>query len=101
MQKEQEALLNFVKMHTQKAEISQERCAYLVDYKEEGIPLTVALDKYKREDFIQSPKIDMNSDMCRWLVRQMDTYDTKKEILIGLIFNSHTVLAHVVTIRPD
>lgn len=99
MQKEQQALINFINLHAHKASISKnEKCVYLTKYRESGIPLNVTLDKLKEEDIIKN--YDLNHRLTQWVLEQLKTYDPHKEIIIGLDFGEF-LLTHVIKLEAD
>lgn len=99
MQKEQEALKNFINLHAHKATICKhEKCVYLTNYRESGIPLNEVLSKLKEEDIIQ--KYDLNHKLTQWVMNQLNTYDPQKEVIIGLDFGDF-LLTHVIKLEAD
>ena len=95
------ALNSFVKVHGSKLKKNAsngERCAYLVRYSESGIPLNLELNqdfRFTRQEIVD--RFDRTSTPIRWLLQQVTSYDQDTSHVIGLIFDSQTVYAHVVT----
>ena len=98
MEKERKALDAFVTIHAKKALLSKERCVYLVQYNESGIPIDVTLERYTFDKLLNAFNTD--STLVKWLLKQINSYDVDKEILIGLKFSTTNVLAHVVRVTP-
>tara|TARA_B100001778_G_C18531379_1_gene603793 strand:- start:475 stop:777 length:303 start_codon:yes stop_codon:yes gene_type:complete len=99
MEKERRELDAFVQMHAKKAELTKDPCVYLVECKQNGIPSDITLERFSRDVFMKT--FDLNSTLVQWVVKQMDSYDVKKEIVIGLIFARNSILTHVVRVIPD
>ena len=100
MEEEQTALLNFINLHAKKSFIDpRQRQIFLTNYSQEGVALDVHLDILTYDDIIC--KYDMNDTLIRWVLKQMSSYDTASEVVIGLIFRNETILAHVLKLKPD
>lgn len=98
MENEQSALTAFVQVHAPKAQLHKERCAFLTQYKENGISIDTVLERYTLDKITRMFEIN---PLTRWLINQMQTYDPDKEVIIGLIFSQENILAHVVRLKVD
>ena len=92
--KVEQALISFVNVHARKVEVSNDRCVYLAEYNENGVNVDVVLKQYTIEQIISN--FDTNDQLIRWLIQQIQTYNVKKEIVLGLIFSKSEILAHVI-----
>ena len=102
MEKEQHELLSFVKLHANKARITKDRCAHLVEFKNGRIPIDCTLTTMTHDDILlyfsdkDKNKSPLDKPLVRWLMQQIATYDNDKEVIMGIIFSEEIVLAHVV-----
>lgn len=96
MDQQQNALLAFVKLHGSRLKVScaTSRVAHLARYSKSGNPLDIALEMYTIERVIA--EMDKESPPVRWLIRQIQTYDTVSQRVLGLIFDPRTAYAHVI-----
>jgi hypothetical protein len=98
MEREQATLNAFVQVHGHKATKSSkyERIVHLAHNSEQGISIDATLTQYTIDDLVDHKLLNADSQLVRWLYRQIKTYDVDKEHVIGLIFDENTVLAHVI-----
>lgn len=94
MQFEQQQLRSFVSLHAHKARLTSERCAYLAEYKETGMPINLELKALNVEEILET--FDRESGLVHWLLKQVSTYNCDTQVIIGLIFSPSVVLAHVI-----
>lgn len=99
MEAEQKALLSFINLHAKKAKLTKDRCIYLTDFVEAGIPLNTPLTSMTLDDVLEA--FDTASPLVQWVLKQISTYDVDKEVLVGLKFSKQTVLAHALRLIPD
>lgn len=100
MEKEREALLNFINLHAHKASIDKvNRCVYITKFHESGIKLDVVLDKLSQDDILR--KFNKNSTLVHWVLNQLNTYNQDKEVIIGLEFSNEVLLTHVIKLEMD
>ena len=95
---EQRELKGFIDLHGFKARHhpTNQRVAHLYEYSSRGIPLNATLMQYTLEDVTSAFYTD--SVLVRWLIQQIQTYDTTTEHIVGLIFDKSMVLAQVIRI---
>tara|TARA_E500000178_G_scaffold356156_1_gene432023 strand:- start:2420 stop:2719 length:300 start_codon:yes stop_codon:yes gene_type:complete len=94
MERERKVFKVFLSMHASKALATEEPVAYLQFY-DECIPADAPLIKFTREDIIDCSELDHNSELVRFLLHQMTTYDCRTQRIVGLIFNKNTVISDV------
>lgn len=99
MEREQEELRRFINLHASKAALSAERRLHLATWSASGVPLDVELATWSVEDVFRA--FSQESMLVRWTMRQLQTYDVDREIVIGLDFGDGKLLAHVVRLVPD
>lgn len=99
MEREQEELRNFINLHACKATLSQERRIHLMDWSPAGTALDAELAVFTIDDVLKSHNAE--NTLVRWTLRQLQTYDVDKEIVIGLNFGSDKLLSHVIRLIPD
>lgn len=96
MEREQRALESYVKLHGHKLKgvVRSEPTAFLVPYTERGVWLDATMTAYGVEQVKR--EFDTEDATVRFLLHQMHTYDPSSCNILGLIFDTKTVLAHVV-----
>jgi len=57
--------------------------------------MTDAFVAFTREDVVG--EFDTNSELVRWLLHQMSTYESTKQCIVGLVFDNETILSDVLT----
>lgn len=55
--------------------------------------MTDAFVAFTREDVVE--EFDTNSELVRWLLQQMSTYEPTKQCIVGLVFDKITILSDV------
>jgi hypothetical protein len=90
-------LFNLVlSMHHHKAKIKKEPTAYLLkreDCMNPNSPLVAYKEKHLLSNF------NHDSKQFQWLMKQFKTYDTEKQVLVGLILDNDTFLSEVLVKR--
>ena len=100
MERERRALETFVPLHQHKVKLHpDERCVFLVEHSDAGVPLNCVLTQMTAEDvityFSRDGRDPFSNPLVRWLLEQIQSYDARREVIIGLIFSPTNVLAHV------
>ena len=98
MEEQRKIFRTFLSMHAHKARPTDEPTAHLVFY-EEVIPPDVPLLAFTREDVVTDFNVE-GSDLVRWLLEQMRTYDCRRQRIVGLIFDDSVVLSEVLEMPP-
>ena len=65
------------------------------DQVDHSAPLLV----FGRDDIMN--ELDTESELVRWLLEQMRTYDCRTQCIVGLIFDKQTVLSEVLRRASD
>ena len=94
MEEEQRAFKTFLLLNESKAGPTQEPTAYLQFFnRETGNPVEQSLIAFTKEDVLE--EMDSSSELVRFLLHQMSTYDCTCQRIVGLIFDKRTVLSDV------
>lgn len=52
---------------------------------------------FTREDVME--EFDIESELVRWLLNQMSTYEPMHQCIVGLVFDKSTILSDVLLVR--
>ena len=100
MERERQALLNFINLHAHKASIDKvNKCVYITKFQESGIKLDVVLEKLSQDDILT--RYNKDNMLIQWVLNQLNTYNQDKEVIIGLEFSSDVLLTHVIKLEMD
>lgn len=99
MERERRLYKTFLAMHAGKARPTDHPVAHLQFYSE-TMPLDAPLLALTREDVVDALDPD-HSELVRWLLEQMRTYDCTKQCIVGLVFDERTVLSDVLRYTGD
>lgn len=84
----------FLAMHAHKATATEEPRAHLAFVDKSGsVPHDAYLLSLDRDDVVEA--LDTQSELVRWLLEQMRTYDCYTQRIVGLVFDKRTVLSEV------
>ena len=97
MEREQRAFKVFLSIHAHKALPTEEPVAYL-QFSSECIPADSPLIKFTRDDIIHCEELDHTSELVRFLLHQMNTYDCTTQRILGLVFNKSVVMSDVLRV---
>lgn len=97
MEREQRAFKVFLSVHAHKALPTEEPVAYL-QFFSEYIPADSPLIKFTRDDILGCEELDQTSELVRFLLHQMNTYDCTTQRIIGLVFNKTIVMSDVLRV---
>lgn len=89
---------NFLRLHARKAAVSTEPVAHLMFYST-TMPVDQPLLRLDRDDVLDA--LDPSSELVRWLLEQMRTYDCTRQRIVGLVFDRKTVLSDVLRCPSD
>ena len=87
----------FLALHAHEATPTDEPRAHLAFVQTDGT--TSPLLSLDRDDVLDAVDPD-NSELARWLLNQMRTYDCRTQRIVGLVFDRRTVLSEVLHTRP-
>jgi len=95
MEEQRRIYERFLSMHAQKAQTTQDPVAHLQFWR--GVDAPIAHDApliaLTREEVLS--ELDPDSELVRWLLQQMSTYDSTRQRIVGLVFDKRTVLSDV------
>lgn len=94
MEEQRRIFDTFCALHAHKARPTEEPIAHLQFYNAAAMPIELPLLQLTRDDVLEALDAD-GSELVRWLLEQMRTYDCTRERIVGLIFDRRTVLSHV------
>lgn len=97
MEREQKAFKVFLSLHSSKATPTEEPIAHL-QFFDECIPADTPLIRFTRDDIVSCDELDHTSELVRFLLHQMTTYDCRTQRIVGLVFNKTTVLSDVLRV---
>ena len=93
MQDERRRFASWLELHAHKAVTTEEPVAHL-QFVSDVMPLDAPLLQLTRDDVLDALDAE-NSELVRWLLEQMRTYDCTRERIVGLVFDERTVLSEV------
>jgi hypothetical protein len=65
--------------------------------KEGKLPLDVKIEKWTPEDVQR--ELDMDSQACRWIMKQVTSYDPERQYILGIVFSRELALTSVLERR--
>lgn len=94
MEKQRQIYSNFMCLNAHKAACTEVPTAHVMFYKDGGVisPLQ-PLISMTIDDVLE--ELDRESELVRWLLNQMSTYDPRKQKIVALVFDRQTVLSDV------
>lgn len=98
MEAERKIFHVFLGLHSHKACTTDEPIAHL-QFHNDTLSPDAPLISFTREDVIE--ELDKESELVRFLLHQMTTYDCHTQRIVGLIFNKQTVLSEVMRVIPQ
>lgn len=95
------AFQTFLAVHAQKASATDEPAVHLCwATPQHATPLPDApLLRLDRDDVLEA--LDPNSELVRWLLEQMRTYDCRTQRIVGLAWDRRTVLSDVLRMPSE
>ena len=94
MEHERKAFRLFLEMHSHKAQPTDEPVAHL-QFHSDTLSASEPLIQFSRDDILECEELDESSELVRFLLHQMTTYDCRTQRIVGLVFNTTTVLSDV------
>ena len=107
MQEEQRAFKVFLSMHAHKATPTDEPVAHLQFVKDGKLPPSnCSLVRFSRDDVVEhfltgKDLSDAETELVRFLLHQMTTYDCRTQRIVGLVFGPTRVLSDVLHMPRD
>ena len=95
MQAERKTFEAFLAIHAHKARPTDQPCAYLQFANTTLTPAT-PLIRFTRENVMN--ELDASSELVRFLLHQMSTYECTKQRIVALVFDKRTVLSEVLRV---
>lgn len=92
MERERQLFHRFLSMHAHKATSTNEPTVHIQFYTE-NLAYNSPLLLMDSDDICT--ELDPTSDLVRWLLQQLGTYDCTKQRIVALIFDRRTVLSEV------
>ena len=83
----------FLALHAHKAVPTETPVAHLL-WHSPNMALDAPLVQLTREDVLEALDPE-NSELVRWLLEQLRTYDCTRQRIVGLVFDERTVLSEV------
>ena len=93
MEEQRRRFRGFLELHAHKAVTTEEPVAHL-QFASDTMALDAPLLQLTREDVLEALDPE-GSELVRWLLEQMRTYDCTRERIVGLVFDEKTVLSEV------
>ena len=90
-------LATFLSLHAQKACKTTDRVVFL-QYYSDTMPIDMPLLVFDQNDVLT--ELDKESELVRWLLNQMRTYNPDCQRVVGLIFDKQHVLSEVLYDAP-
>lgn len=98
MERERGLYHTFMALHAHKARPTEEPVAHLQWHRGDCMPLDAPLWRLTRDEVVDA--LDPSSELVRWLLEQMRTYDCTQQCIVGLVFDARTVLSDVLRSPP-
>ena len=97
METERKRFATFLNLHAHKADVTSDPIAH-VHFASMPTSHDAPLLQMTQEDLLE--ELDVNSELVRWLLEQMRTYDCTRQRIVALIFDKTTVLSEVLRLQP-
>jgi hypothetical protein len=96
MEAQRRAFATFLSLHAQKARTTSEPIAHLQFH---GTTTSVhePLIAFTMQNVLD--EFDTDSELVRWLLNQMSTYDPERQTIVGLVFDASTIISEVLHAR--
>ena len=95
MEEQRRVFSTFLALNASRATATEEPVVHMM-FSAENI--NGPLYRLTRDDVMQecaAGRLDQNSELVRWLLNQMTTYDSRKQRILALRFDKATVLSEV------
>lgn len=103
MEAERRTFQVFLAMHANKADVTEEPVAHLQFCNAQRQPpaTNAPLIRFTRDDILACSALDHSSELVRFLLHQMTTYDSRTQRIVGLVFDKDVVLSDVLRLPPS
>lgn len=95
MEEQRKVYQSFLTMHAHKGGCTEEPTAHVLFYRG-SVPAAAPLVTLSRDDVADA--MNKDAELVRWLLKQMSTYDCRKEKIVALVFDKDTVLSDVMRV---
>jgi len=97
MEKQRRAYSAFMTLRSSGLKPTEEPTAHLQFYDEKtSSHMSGPLVAFTRENVVE--EFDVESDLVRWLLNQMSTYEPTRQCIVGLVFDKSTILSDVLMV---
>jgi hypothetical protein len=93
MDEKRQILRTFLSLHAHHAQPTSDPVAHLHFYRGSSDPLTCDLVRFTVDEIVA--ELDTESELVHWLLHQMTTYEPTQQRIVGVVFDSQTVLSEV------
>lgn len=78
---------------------TEEPVAHLQFYDPSASHMSAPLIAFTQDDVVK--EFDPESELVRWLLNQMSTYEPTRQCIVGLVFDSRVILSDVLMVRSN
>lgn len=94
MEDQRRAYSAFMTLRSSDVRPTEEPVAHLQFYDEKNSShMSGSLVAFTRENVVE--EFDVESELVRWLLNQMSTYEPTRQCIVGLVFDKTTILSDV------
>lgn len=93
MESQRKIFEQFLSMTASRARPTNEPVAHVCFYQRDCMPHNQTLLTMDQQDLLS--ELDAESELVRWLLWQLSTYDCTRQRIVALIFDRQTVLSEV------
>lgn len=100
MDEKRRAYSAFMTLRASGVKPTEEPVAHLQFYDEKmSSHMSGSLVSFTRENVLE--EFDVESDLVRWLLNQMSTYEPTRQCIVGLVFDKSTILSDVLVAHQN
>lgn len=98
MEEQRRAHSAFMTLRSSGVRPTEEPVAHLQFYDDKNSShMSAPLVAFTRENVVE--EFDVESELVRWLLNQMSTYEPTRQCIVGLVFDKSTILSDVLMVR--
>ena len=98
MEQERRVYSAFMTVRSKEIRVTEEPIVHLQFYDPTNSShMSSPLIAFTRENVVE--EFDTQSELVRWLLHQMSTYEPTRECVMGLVFDARTILSDVLTVH--
>lgn len=98
MDEKRRAYSAFMTLRASGVKPTEEPIAHLQFYDEKtSSHMSGPLVAFTRENVVEEFNVD--SELVRWLLNQMSTYEPTRQCIVGLVFDTSTILSDVLVVK--